>query len=319
MGQALQIISESFPPASHFVPARDIPDLSGKVIIVTGGNTGIGKETVKELLLKNARVYMASRTQSRAEQAIAELKSKTGKEAIFLELDLGSLESVTKAAKEFKSKEPALHILFNSGGVMAPPIDQLTSDGYDLQFGTNCLGHAHFTLLLIPELISGAKTSSDNKARVVNTSSSAAYLAGDIGIDFDCLRDSPKRTKIGSNTLYMHSKYGNVVFSNELAKRYADQGIVSNALNPGNLRTELQRHLTPLRERLLSFTLYPASFGALTQLWVGTSPETKDFNGKWCIPWARVGKIGASKDPKIGEKLWEWIEEQRKDYLLTED
>ncbi|KAG8980276.1 hypothetical protein FRB94_011994 [Tulasnella sp. JGI-2019a] len=320
MGQILSLTSEFFPPKPRFVPSRDIPDLSDKVIIVTGSNSGIGKETIQELLLKNAKVYMAARTRARAEQAISDLKSKTGKDAIFLELDLADLSSVTRAAKEFKSKEPALHILFNSGGVMAAPVDQLTADGYDLQFGTNCLGHAHLTLLLIPELINGAKMSTDGKARVVNTSSFSSYLAGGVGIDFSSLKgdNTPTRTKMGTTALYHQSKYGNVLFSNELAKRYADQGIVSTALNPGNLQTELQRHLPSLRQRILSLLLYPAPLGALTQLWAGTSPETKDFNGKWLIPWARVGKIGASKDPRIGEKLWEWIGEQRSGHLLTE-
>ncbi|KAG8980274.1 hypothetical protein FRB93_009299 [Tulasnella sp. JGI-2019a] len=192
-------------------------------------------------------------------------------------------------------------------------------DGYDLQFGTNCLGHAHFTLLLIPELINGAKTSSDGKARVVNTSSIVAYTAD--GVDFDSPREDNntyKRQKMGTDALYNQSKYGNVLFSNELAKRYADQNIVSVSLNPGNLRTELQRHFSPLKNRIVGLTLYPAPFGALTQLWAGTSPETKDLNGKWLIPWARVGKMGVDKDLKIGEKLWDWIEEQRKGYLLFE-
>jgi len=312
MGQTLQIMSESFPPKSHFVPDRDVPDMTGKVVIVTGGNTGIGKWTVDALLRKNATVYMASRTRSRAEEAIAELKGKTGKEAIFLELDLANLDSVTKAANEFKSKESALHVLFNSGGVMMPPVDQLTANGYDLQFGTNCLGHAHFTMLLIPELIAGAKSSPDGKARVINTSSSASYGAGPVGINWNALTNTPERTKVGRVQLYNHSKYGNVVFSNELAKRYADQGIVSNALNPGNLRTELQRHVHPILDRMLGLTLYTADYGALTQLWAGTSPETKDFNGKWLIPWARTGYLGPSKDPQLGEKLWDWIEQQRK-------
>jgi len=312
MGQVLQVLSEQAPPASHYVPSRDIPDLSGKVVIVTGGNTGIGKETIRELLKKNAKVYMGARSRTRAEGAIADLKGDTGKEAIFLELDLASLDSITKAANEFKSKESALHILFNSGGVMVPPIDQLTADGYDLQFGTNCLGHAHFTMLLIPELTAGAKSSPDGKARVVNTSSGAAYQAGRVGINFDTLKDTPERKKMGTQLLYAQSKYGNVVFSNELAKRYADQGIVSTAMNPGNLKTELQRHVPGWLKGPLNLMLYPVENGALTQLWAGTSPETKDFNGKWLIPWARVGKMGPSSDPKLGEKLWDWIEEQRK-------
>ncbi|KIO27009.1 hypothetical protein M407DRAFT_73757 [Tulasnella calospora MUT 4182] len=230
-----QIFSETFPPKSAFDPSRDIPDLTGKVVIVTGGNTGLGEETVKVLVSKNATVYLAARNKNRADQTLAKIKGETGKEPIFLELDLASLASVTRAANDFKSKETKLHILFNNAqvhpGVMAPPVEELTADGYDLQFGTNVLGHAHLTLLLMPELIAGAKTNVDGKARVVNTSSSAVYWSNTI--DFDLLTDTEKRRKTYSGQLYCMSKFGNVVFSNELARRYADQGIVSNSVNPG--------------------------------------------------------------------------------------
>ncbi|KAG8997944.1 hypothetical protein FRB90_012407 [Tulasnella sp. 427] len=123
MGQSF---SELFPPTPTFDPARDIPDLSGKVMIVTGGNTGIGKETVKALVAKNAKVYMASRSRSRADQAIADIREQTGKDAIFLELDLANLDSVTRAANEFKRQEHELHVLFNSGQVCSasPPINR---------------------------------------------------------------------------------------------------------------------------------------------------------------------------------------------------
>jgi len=143
MGLVLSYLISSFPPASHFT-VKDIPDLSGKVIIVTGANTGIGKETAKALLSHNAKVYIAARSKEKAEQAIADLKDQTGKEAIFLKLDLSDLNSVKAAAEEFQSQEKALHVLFNNAGVMMPPMDQLTTQGYDLQIGTNTLGPFYF-------------------------------------------------------------------------------------------------------------------------------------------------------------------------------
>ncbi|KAG9027506.1 hypothetical protein FRB95_007643 [Tulasnella sp. JGI-2019a] len=262
MGQVQQMMSEMMPPASHFLPARDMPDLSGKVMIVTGGNSGLGKETIQELLKKNAKVYMASRSRARAEEAINDLETKTGKRAIFLELDLAKLDSITKAAQEFHKQETVLDVLFNSGGVMNTPIDDLTADGYDLQFGVNCLGHAHFTLLLIPQLIEGAKHSPDGKARVVNISSNAAYGAGSVGIYFDALTDTPQR-RAKAMTLYSISKYGNIVFSNELAKRYADQGIVSTAVHPGSIETDIAQHMNPWAQRTLKFLLYyPVNMGS---------------------------------------------------------
>ncbi|KAG8919418.1 hypothetical protein FRC01_001299, partial [Tulasnella sp. 417] len=234
VGTVLRFLDQMFPPSPTFNSETDIPDLTGKVAIVTGGNSGLGKETVKRLLLRNAKVYMASRSQTRAEEAIRDLKEQTGKDAIFLELELSGLEKVTKAANEFKSKETELHLLFNSAATLGTPLEQLTDDGIDLQFGTNVLGPAHFTLLLIPELIAGAKSSPDGKARVVNVSSGGVYLNHWNLLDWKALEPEgiAERRRLGAVMLYNQSKYGVVAFSNELARRYADQGIISNAVNP---------------------------------------------------------------------------------------
>jgi len=309
-----RFFDQCYPPTSKFDPDKDIPDLTGKVVIVTGGNSGTGKATVKALLVKNAKVYMASRSRARAEAAIDDLKRTTGKEAIFLELDLADLDKVTRAAQEFKSKETDLHILFNSGGVMIPPIDQLTKDGYDLTFGTNVLGHAHFTLSLIPELEAGACSSPDGKARVVNTSSLVTYHNPAGLIKWNTLCDGPERKAMGPEALYSQSKFGTCAFSNELAKRYAEHGISSNAVNPGNTKSELQRYMTPLQHWIVDHLfLYPTEFGALTQLYVGTSASTVNVNGGWFIPWARSYHHEIeTHNPETEEKLWEWIEEQRK-------
>ncbi|KIO26998.1 hypothetical protein M407DRAFT_73763 [Tulasnella calospora MUT 4182] len=302
MSSVSNFLSQCYPPKSKFDPERDMPDLTGKVIIVTGGNT----------------VYMASRSKSRAERAITDLKQETGKEAIFLELDLASLGKVTKAAKEFMSKEPALHILFNSGGVMTPPIEQTTEDGYDLQFGTNVLGHAHFTLSLLPVLLEGAKSSPDGKARVVCTSSLVAYHNTEPQVKFDTLKDGAARHKLGKRGLYCQSKYGVIAFSNELAKRYKDKGIASNAVNPGNLATELQRHSSTAGAFITNTVFsHPAPMGALTQLYAATSPEVADVNGGWFIPWARQYQHSAkTKNEEMEGKLWDWIEEQRRGHLV---
>ncbi|KAF8885697.1 hypothetical protein CPB84DRAFT_125022 [Gymnopilus junonius] len=308
MGLVYSFYVEAFPPKSEFTP-ESIPDLSGKVIIVTGANTGVGKETAKALLAHNAKVYFAARSQEKAEQAIKELKEQTGKEGIFLKLDLADLKSVKSASEEFQSKEKELHVLFNNAGVMAPPIDQLTAQGYDLQFGTNVLGHFYFTNLLLPSLIAGAKSSPDGKARVVNTSSFASRLTKDL--DFNAITDTPARRKKGTQLLYVQSKFANVLFSDELARRYGEQGIVSTAVNPGNLRSDLQRHISAVENFVLKAILYPANYGALTQLWAGTSPEGAQLNGKYLIPWAREGIPNpATDDPKLAEDLWKWLEEK---------
>jgi len=301
------LLKENFPPKSKFA-VTDIPDLSFKVIIVTGGNTGLGKETVKHLLSHNAKVYLAARNQQKAEAAIHDLYQDTGKTAIFLKLDLANLQAVKEAAEEFLSKESELHVLFNNGGVMTPPVDMLTSDGYDLQFGTNVLGHFYFTKLLLPALLKGAKASLDGKARVVNVSSSALYLSK---LDYDTFRDSPARVKKGTISLYSQSKFGNTVFAHELARRYGDQGIVSTSLTPGVIDTDLQRHLRGVKAFIVNLTVNPVSKGALTQLYAGTHPDGANLNGKYLMPFARVTPVRPETlDEETGRKLWDWLEEQ---------
>ncbi|OSC98629.1 NAD-P-binding protein [Trametes coccinea BRFM310] len=300
-----------FPPKPTW-GVDQIPDLTGKVIIVTGGSTGIGKETVKALLNHNAKVYIAGRNPQRVQDAIEDLQRETGKMALFLQLDLADLQSVKYAASEFLSKENRLDVLFNSGGLMYPPVEQTTKDGYDLQFGTNVLGHFYLTQLLLPLLIESARSSPDGKARVINTSSMGHTFVS--GIDFDTLRDGPKRVKAGTMKLYSQSKFANVVFSNELHRRYADQGIVSVSLHPGNLKTDLQRHASKVEMMIAKHLLYPAPMGALTQLYAGTTPEGAQLGGQYLIPWARVGRAKKeTDDPEIGRKLWDWLEAAVKD------
>ncbi|KAF7789133.1 hypothetical protein EIP86_000068 [Pleurotus ostreatoroseus] len=304
--------AQGWPPKPRF-STEQIPDLTGRVVIVTGGNTGIGKETIKALLQHNAKVYLAARSKEKAEAAIADLKDTTGKEAIWLELDLANLASVRRAAEEFLSKEHELHILFNNAGIMFCPVELLTADGYDMQFGTNVLGHFFFTELLMPALEEAAKSSPDGHARIVTTSSSGAYLDT---LHWDTFRDNlAARKKLGTQNLYFQSKFGNVVVAREIARRYADKGILSFSCNPGNLKTDLQRYVKGIQNKLIDMILYPASYGALTQLWAGTMPDVVDHNGDFLIPWARFGRCREEAyDPQVGERLWNWLQEQVKDH-----
>ncbi|KAJ7167206.1 hypothetical protein C8R43DRAFT_984501 [Mycena crocata] len=306
MGILYSTIFHNFPPASKF-SVNEIPDLTGQVIIVTGGSSGVGKETVKVLLQHNAKVYIATRGEESAKAAIEELRSQTGKEAQFLHLDLADLHSVKRAAEEFKQKETQLHVLFNNGGVLSPPIDLLTAQNIDLQFGTNVLGHFYLTKLLLSTLLSTATKA--KPARVINTSSHASQFSSTI--NFNTLKESPARQKLGPRLLYSQSKFGNLVFSNELWRRYGDQGIVSVALHPGNIQTPLWRHTKGLVMKIMDMTLYPVENGALTQLWAGTTDGGAAAGGKYLIPWARIGPSRReATDPILGKQLWTWLEEQ---------
>ncbi|KAI0687015.1 NAD(P)-binding protein [Earliella scabrosa] len=306
-------ILQLYPPKSQF-SVDQIPDLSGRVILVTGGNSGLGYETIKVLLQHNAKVYLAARNKEKADAAIASLNEATGKEALFHELDLGSLAKTKASAEAFLKKEPELHVLFNNAGLMRPSIELLHEDGYDLQWGTNVVCPFLFTELLMPALIAGAKTSPDHHARVVTVSSVGAYMQT---LDWDTFRDGPARRKLSTEDLYYQSKHANVVVARQIAKRYADKGIVSISVNPGNIRTELQRYLPPLERSFMNtLLLYPAPDGALTQLFAGTMPEAINYNGEFMIPWARLGRCREEAyDDKIGERLWRWLEDEVKPYI----
>jgi len=222
---------------------------------------------------------------------------------------LSDLTAVKAAAQEFLSKENELHVLYNNAGVYAPPIDKLTAQGHDLSIGTNVLGHFYFTKLLVPALLAGAKSSSDGKARVVNLSSVAAYMVK--SFDLDMARDTPQRKKSSLLNLYGQSKLGNILFSNELAKRYGNQGIISCAIHPGPLQSDLYRDQSFITKLILRPSLYSLSYGVTTPLWAGTSPEGLQFNGKYLIPWARVSTdLPPGVNDQAAEDLWNWCEDQ---------
>ncbi|KAG9225993.1 hypothetical protein CCMSSC00406_0009090 [Pleurotus cornucopiae] len=266
MGIVQSIFLAIFPGKPKF-SVDEIPDLTGQVIIVTGANTGIGKETVKALLAHNAKVYIAARNEEKTRVAIQDLKAATGKEAYYLHLDLADLKAIKQAAAEFLR------------GVMTPPIEQTTADDYDLTFGTNALGHFYFTSLLLPTMSATAKETG-NPSRVATTCSLGSFFAR--SIDYETLKgaSNPKRLKKGSQYMYAQSKFANLVFAVELARRYSGEGIVSIGVNPGNIQSDLQRHFGTLEHIFIDWMLFPTSMGALTQLYAGTVPEAEKYNGQ---------------------------------------
>ncbi|EIM84129.1 NAD-P-binding protein [Stereum hirsutum FP-91666 SS1] len=313
--------SEVFPPKPHWTSA-DVPDLTGQTIIVTGGNSGIGKETCRVLLSKNARVYMAARSEAKAKAAITELKASTGKDKIFwLKLDLADLPSVRHAAEEFMEKEPELHVVFNNGGIMQAPLEDLTAQGYDASFGVNCLGPFFFTTLLLPVLTrtaaSESAAASGHRVRVVHTSSNSHDgMAPSAGLVWESMqRDKdkalPMRKKMGKFQLYGQSKLGQVLFAKELARRYGSKGIVSISLHPGLVSTELQRNFNPLVAGAMRAVFTDTAHGAITQLFAGTAPQALELNGEYLTAYARRSKASKmADDPELAKKLWAFCEEQ---------
>ncbi|KAL6857363.1 NAD(P)-binding protein [Trichoderma novae-zelandiae] len=318
------IWTQMWPPKPAFTE-QNLGDLSGKVYIVTGSNTGVGKELARILYSKNATVYVAARSQAKAAEAIEDVRKAFPASAgrlEFLALDLADLEAVAKSAKEFLARETRLDVLFNNAGVMHPPQGSATKQGYELQLGVNNLGHVLFTELLTPLLAQTAATSAPGSVRVVWVSSLYSELGSPKGgIDPDNLGYAKKE----QSTYYKYSvsKAGVYYQGAEYANKYKDKGIISMTVNPGNLRSDLQRYggdgiVHKINNRLL---LSPPINGAYSELFCGLSPQvTAEKSGSYAIPWGRFARIrediekGAKSTKEGGSglgKIWyDWCMEQ---------
>uniref|UniRef100_A0A0S1MIA7 NAD(P)-binding protein n=1 Tax=Phakopsora pachyrhizi TaxID=170000 RepID=A0A0S1MIA7_PHAPC len=301
--------------------ASHIPDLTDRVAIVTGGNTGIGYITCLELARHGAKVYMACRVQSRAEAAIEKIKQEVPDAKIeFLLFDLTILSSAKKAAQEFSSKESRLDILVNNAGIMATPYE-LSPDGIELQ-ACNGTGHFALTAQLLPILKKTDSTVSDSHVRIINLSSLAHYYLRDP--DFSSLEGMNKQHK-STWDRYGNSKLSNILHINELQKALQDTNIHCIAVHPGVVGTDLFRgffksypFLKPLAS-VINFFMTPPAKGALTQLYAATSPEveTKKLKAAYLVPVCEVGKKSAlaeDVDGIMGQKFWKLCEK-----LIEED
>ncbi|KAH8726372.1 retinol dehydrogenase 12 [Phaeosphaeriaceae sp. PMI808] len=308
--------SQAFPPKPEFTEAT-APDLHGKVYIVTGASAGVGKELTRLLYSRNATVYLAARNTEKTNAAINWVKESTpsSKGSLnFLRLDLNDLEGIKASAEAFLAKEKRLDVLFNNAGVMVPPQGSTTKQGYELQMGTNCVAPFLFTKLLTPLLIETAKISPAGEVRVIWVSSSAAdRLSPKGGVDVPSIEKSVSNARW---TNYGVSKGGNVLHAIEYQKRYHDAGIVSVALNPGNLNSDLQRNMGFVARTFLALLFHPPVYGAYTELFAGLAPAVANAkSGTWVIPWGRIAPL--RKDLADGgnrEEFWEWSEKQVEKY-----
>ncbi|KAJ3327928.1 hypothetical protein HDU76_010873 [Blyttiomyces sp. JEL0837] len=221
-----------------------IPNLDGKVAIVTGSSSGLGLISALAMAKKGCHVIMANRSRQKTEEVIAKLKLENPNDKLkftFIELDLASLASVRQFAKEFSDLRLQIHILMNNAGIMAPPTFQLSNDGIELQLASNHLGHIYLTLLLLPIIKDTAKKDATeaNSVRIVNVASFGHNLAPTPGIDFDGFNDA---TKYSPYVAYGQSKLANILFTDELQRRLnADSPtlhIKVNSIHPGGVNTK---------------------------------------------------------------------------------
>lgn len=193
---------------------------------MTGGSLGVGYETTKVLFQKSATVYVAGRSRENGEKAIESLKAQcpTAKgKLVFLHLDLSNLEGIKASAEEFLQKEKRLDVLWLNAGVMTPPSGSVSAQGYELQLGTNVLGHFLFMKVLMPILISTAKVAPTGSVRVVFVSSSAHHMSPVGGIKWD---DINYKNGGSAWEIYGQSKAGGILLGYEFAKKFKDTGVI---------------------------------------------------------------------------------------------
>jgi retinol dehydrogenase-12 len=241
----------------------------------------------------------------------------------FLNIDLSDLATVKPAAEEFLAKESKLHVLTNNAGVMFPPTGSKDKHGHELQLGTNCLGPFLFTKLLTPIL---QKTAAEEPAASVRVTWAASLMAqmGAPKNGVELTESGPKL--FNSSVDYSQSKAGNCLLASEFAAKYAKDGVVSVSWNPGNLVSELQRHMAQiLRYIMNTFALHPVIFGGYTELYAACSPDiTASQSGSYIAPWGRVTPqradiVAAMKSEKEGgtgvaSKFWEYCDKETSQY-----
>ncbi|GAA4683155.1 oxidoreductase [Frondihabitans cladoniiphilus] len=246
--------------------ADQIPDQTGKTAIVTGANSGLGYETAAALAAHGARVVLAVRDQVKGRQAADKIVKATPGAVVELQpLDLASLASIRKAAAELNQKFEHIDLLVNNAGLMFPP-KTVTEDGFELQFGTNHLGHFALTGLLLDNLLATPNS------RVVVVSSYGHKM--NASIHFDDLEWERKYSAAGA---YGQSKLANLLFAYELERRLekARTSTIVTAGHPGNANTDLQRHLNPVVAPIISRMSQSAAMGALPMLRAATDPTAK--------------------------------------------
>lgn len=295
-------------------------DLTGRIILVTGGYSGLGQETARALAARGAHVILSGRDATKLAAAADEIAELTGARIDTLVCDLASLASIRAAGTEARERFGHIDVLINNAGVMAAPLGR-TEDGFETQFGTNHLGHFALTGELMPLLEKGSGQ------RIVNLSSRGHHIAP---VDFD--DPGFERRAYDPWIAYGNSKTANVLFAVGLEQRFGGRGIHAFALHPGGIHTNLARHMSEedmaalldrIRKGAEATGEAPVSFktipqGAATTCWVATTPELDGRGGLYAEDCdvseiddtsATGGVRSYALDRDNAERLWALSEE----------
>ncbi len=289
--------------------------LAGKFAVITGASSGLGVETARALCAAGAEVLLVARDQIKLQAVAEDLRQQQSGAQLHTQcMDLADLDSVRAAAGEILQRHPRIHLLINNAGVMACPLAR-TAQGFEMQFGTNHMGHFLFTCLLAPALLAAAP------GRVINLSSAGHKFAN---FDFDDPayydRDYDKWQAYGE------SKTANILFTVALDKRLRDRGVRALAVHPGVIMTRLSRHMQPADFESLSMktpsgeelVFKSLEQGAATTVWAATTAELEGKGGIYlencqiaqpAVPGSNSGVESYALNAAAAERLWSLSEE----------
>lgn len=275
---------------------NDNARIDGKVVIITGCSSGMGKSTAHDLAKRGGKIYFASRDEEKTMAAINEIRESTKNEQLhYIKLDLSSLDSVRNFCKKFRKLEKRLHILINNAGIMTP--FRRTSDGFEMNLGVNYLGHFLLTNLLLDPLKAGAPS------RVIMVSSSLYEYATINKEDINCEQEFP-----GTFKAYENSKLCVVLFMRELAKRLEGSGVTVNALSPFLSTTDATRNLNVVQRFLFAilkqtFVYHTPEVGCQPIIMLAVEPSISNVTGKYFDQFTE--KEPAVKGQNYDSWLWQ--------------
>jgi len=280
--------------------------MSGKICIVTGANSGIGKETALGLAQMDARVVMVCRNAEKGKAALEDIRRESGSSQVDLLIaDMSSQASVRALAEQIQQQYPRLDVLVNNAGG-APPARTLSADGIEMTLATNHLGPALLTLLLLDLLKASAPS------RVINVSSVEAQSPARLGMD-DLQFE---RRKYGNIAAYRQSKLLMNTFTFELARRLAGTGVTANCLHPGAVATNIWSAAAPLILKpiikpiiaVVKPFMLTSRQGAAVSLYLATSPEVAQVSGEYFVKSKPAKSNPLSRDPKLMAEVWRCTE-----------
>lgn len=277
--------------------------MKGKTVVITGGNAGIGKATAVALAKKGAGIVITSRSEIKAKEAVAEIKKSSGNDKVdYVLVDLSSQKSVREAAEKLKQKCPKIDVLINNAGCYVSDL-QLNEDGLEMQFATNHLGHFLLTNLILENVKAAGK------ARIINLASIAHKSTRELNLD----DINYEKEEYGGWKSYSRSKYCNILFTNELAKRLKKDGITVNSVHPGGVRTEIAEKnanwFTKLGWIVMKPFMVTVEEGAKTSIHLASSPEVEGETGGYWVKSKKFFSNRPSQEETNWKALWKKSEE----------